>query len=290
MIVPASSWLVRPNAYSTEKASALRPEWDADQCRIRLAALNSLDGGRSGPTHFCITDWDGDGQLDLLVNSNPNVNFLRSPGRDAEGRYAFKDEGPVSAHFLPDTPQTDNDRSARQRSPRPAHRCGRRLSLFPEIPPQKNKSLHMSSIPFLAKAFSRRYGCRQMNGNLLVAELARNLEFLKGCNIHGVLHWVARASFRSLTSTAQGRAGNCGRARCAVAGHREHQRHPAPRGGRARQVRPPAGVARGGHHDSRILSVLTGRRAGSFSPRGGQFRPADLPLQLPRTHGHAHQP
>ncbi|MCR6630398.1 MAG: VCBS repeat-containing protein [Magnetospirillum sp.] len=65
-----------------------------------LLRLNSLDAGRSGRRTFCITDWDGDGVLDLMVNSNPNVNFLRGKGRDAEGRYVFKDEGPVSAHVL----------------------------------------------------------------------------------------------------------------------------------------------------------------------------------------------
>jgi hypothetical protein len=65
-----------------------------------LLRLNSLDAGRSGRRTFCITDWDGDGVLDILANSNPNVNFLRGKGRDAEGRYVFKDEGPVSPHVL----------------------------------------------------------------------------------------------------------------------------------------------------------------------------------------------
>ena len=65
-----------------------------------LLRLNSADFGRSGRRTFCLADWDGDGQLDLLVNSNPNVNFFRGLGRNAQGRWAFKDEGPVSPHVL----------------------------------------------------------------------------------------------------------------------------------------------------------------------------------------------
>ncbi len=65
-----------------------------------LLRLNSFDYGRSGRRTFCIADWDGDGQLDLLLNSNPNVNFFRGLGRNAQGRWAFKDEGPVSMHIL----------------------------------------------------------------------------------------------------------------------------------------------------------------------------------------------
>lgn len=62
--------------------------------------LNSFSGGRSGRRTFCLTDWDEDGTLDILVNSSPNVNFLRGMGRDAQGRFVFRDEGPVSEHVL----------------------------------------------------------------------------------------------------------------------------------------------------------------------------------------------
>ncbi len=65
-----------------------------------LLRLNDGVNGRGGRRTFCMADWDGDGTPDLLVNSNPNVNFLRGLGRDAAGRWRFRDEGPVSAHVL----------------------------------------------------------------------------------------------------------------------------------------------------------------------------------------------
>jgi hypothetical protein len=60
-----------------------------------LLRLNAFPIGKSGRRTFCITDWDGDGTLDLIVNSK-NVNFLRGTGRDAQGRWTFRDEGPVT--------------------------------------------------------------------------------------------------------------------------------------------------------------------------------------------------
>jgi hypothetical protein len=65
-----------------------------------LLRLNDGEAGRSGRRTFCVEDWDGDGLPDLLVNSIPNVNLLRGRGQDADGRYVFRDEGPVSSHVL----------------------------------------------------------------------------------------------------------------------------------------------------------------------------------------------
>ena len=62
--------------------------------------LNAGEAGKSGRRTFAIADWDGDGVQDLLVNSNPNVNFLRGLGQDEQGRYRFRDAGPVSSHLL----------------------------------------------------------------------------------------------------------------------------------------------------------------------------------------------
>ena len=50
--------------------------------------------GKSGRRKFCVADWDGDGRLDLLLNSS-NANFLRQIDcRD--GRWIFQDMGPIS--------------------------------------------------------------------------------------------------------------------------------------------------------------------------------------------------
>jgi hypothetical protein len=59
-----------------------------------LLQLNSGLGGSSGRRTFCFTDWDGDGVMDLLVNS-VNVNFLRGLGKNAAGQWMFKDMGPI---------------------------------------------------------------------------------------------------------------------------------------------------------------------------------------------------
>ncbi|MEO8563397.1 MAG: VCBS repeat-containing protein [bacterium] len=65
-----------------------------------LLRLNGGVFGGSGRRTFCIVDWDGDGKLDILMNSAPNVNVFRALGRDAQGRWTFRDEGPVSRHVL----------------------------------------------------------------------------------------------------------------------------------------------------------------------------------------------
>ena len=65
-----------------------------------LLRLNDGEYGRSGRRTFCLADWDGDGRLDILMNSVPNVNLFRALGRDAQGRWQYRDEGPVSTHAL----------------------------------------------------------------------------------------------------------------------------------------------------------------------------------------------
>ncbi|MEA3211490.1 MAG: hypothetical protein QOE70_4547 [Chthoniobacter sp.] len=53
--------------------------------------LNSGTAGKSGRRKLCAVDWDGDGKLDLLLNSK-NANFLRQvDARD--GKWLFKDMG-----------------------------------------------------------------------------------------------------------------------------------------------------------------------------------------------------
>ncbi|AHF90969.1 hypothetical protein OPIT5_12885 [Opitutaceae bacterium TAV5] len=65
-----------------------------------LLRLNFRDKGGSGRRTFCIVDWDGDGILDLIVNGAPSANLLRGLGRNADGLWAFKNEGPLSQYRL----------------------------------------------------------------------------------------------------------------------------------------------------------------------------------------------
>ncbi len=53
--------------------------------------LNPGIAGRSGRRKLCIVDWDGDGKLDVLLNS-ANANFLRQTS-SADGKYFFADMG-----------------------------------------------------------------------------------------------------------------------------------------------------------------------------------------------------
>lgn len=56
--------------------------------------LNPGRAGRSGRRKLCVTDWDGDGRLDLLLN-DANARWLRQIG-DFDGRWYFRDMGLLS--------------------------------------------------------------------------------------------------------------------------------------------------------------------------------------------------
>ena len=60
--------------------------------------LNDGSAGKSGRRKFCFVDWDLDGHLDVLVNSQ-NVSFLRKTGQ-ANGRHVFKNGEMVDDHIL----------------------------------------------------------------------------------------------------------------------------------------------------------------------------------------------
>ncbi len=68
---------------------------DADGNALRL---NTGIAGRSGRRKFCLADWDGDGRLDLLLNSR-SVNLWRNVSTD-EHPWAFFDEGPMDDRRL----------------------------------------------------------------------------------------------------------------------------------------------------------------------------------------------
>jgi len=63
-----------------------------------LLRLNSGEAGKSGRRTLCFADWDRDGRLDLLVNSQ-NVNFLRNVST-GDGTYMFRDMGMIAQKIL----------------------------------------------------------------------------------------------------------------------------------------------------------------------------------------------
>ena len=69
-----------------------------DSGKPALLRLNSGKAGHSGRRKFRLVDWDGDGRLDLLVNSE-NVNFLKNIATKP-GDFLFKDEGPLTDQRL----------------------------------------------------------------------------------------------------------------------------------------------------------------------------------------------
>jgi len=63
-----------------------------------LLQLNTGLAGKSGRRKLCLTDWDRDGRIDLLVNSR-NANFLRCTARE-NGKYTFRDMGAMDTRVL----------------------------------------------------------------------------------------------------------------------------------------------------------------------------------------------
>lgn len=60
--------------------------------------LNEKNAGGSGRRKFVLHDWDGDGKLDLLLNSK-NIDFMRNIAPNP-GEFQFKNEGLVDSHLL----------------------------------------------------------------------------------------------------------------------------------------------------------------------------------------------
>jgi hypothetical protein len=56
--------------------------------------LNTKAAGGSGRRKLCVTDWDGDGKFDLLLNS-ANANLLRQVEK-RDGNWLFVDAGPIA--------------------------------------------------------------------------------------------------------------------------------------------------------------------------------------------------
>ncbi|MHC4116347.1 MAG: FG-GAP repeat domain-containing protein [Planctomycetota bacterium] len=60
--------------------------------------MNDGSAGKSGRRKFCLTDWDLDGRLDILVNSR-NVTLLRNVS-DSSHKHVFSDRGMIDNRVL----------------------------------------------------------------------------------------------------------------------------------------------------------------------------------------------
>jgi hypothetical protein len=92
--------LAAQRVFWSEGASVFNSNGQPQNNESGLLRLNDGIFGRRGRRTFCTVDWDGDGKMDLLMNSAPNVNFFRGLGKNAAGQWAFRDQGPVSTHVL----------------------------------------------------------------------------------------------------------------------------------------------------------------------------------------------
>lgn len=63
-----------------------------------LLRFSSGEAGRSGRRKLCVVDWDGDGDLDLLVNSI-NATLLENV-ETRDGQTIFADRGPLGTRKL----------------------------------------------------------------------------------------------------------------------------------------------------------------------------------------------
>jgi hypothetical protein len=60
--------------------------------------LNANRAGKSGRRKFVMSDWDGDGKLDILINSS-SIDFMRNVA-EGDGQYVFKNLGPLDQRRL----------------------------------------------------------------------------------------------------------------------------------------------------------------------------------------------
>ncbi len=84
--------------FESKGVSAFNRRHDAKNNTDGLLQLNQDSSGASGRRKLCFVDWDGDGRLDLLVNSR-NINFMRNVSTD-DKKYVFRDAGQVDVRVL----------------------------------------------------------------------------------------------------------------------------------------------------------------------------------------------
>jgi hypothetical protein len=84
--------------FRSEPASTFDSRHRPQNAVTGLLRLNDGIAGASGRRTLALTDWDGDGRTDLIVDSR-NANVLRNDGT-ADGITTFRDIGPVAERVL----------------------------------------------------------------------------------------------------------------------------------------------------------------------------------------------
>lgn len=72
----------------------------AGKNKAGLLRMNSGTAGKSGRRTFCWVDWDGDGNLDLITNSQPNASLFLGRGINERGEWSFQYQGPMHPHVI----------------------------------------------------------------------------------------------------------------------------------------------------------------------------------------------
>lgn len=93
-------WLKAPKRiFQTDGPSVFASRHQPKNKAPGTLRMNDGFAGQSGRRKMCLADWDGDGRIDLLVNSE-NIHILRNVTQDKSGAVIFHDEGPVSSQIL----------------------------------------------------------------------------------------------------------------------------------------------------------------------------------------------
>ena len=87
-------WSFLQRARQDGKLVLLPPEHAFVDEEGRLLRFNDRKAGGSGRRKLCVVDWDGDGELDLLLNS-ANADLFRGLGR-TEGKWRFQRTGTLA--------------------------------------------------------------------------------------------------------------------------------------------------------------------------------------------------
>jgi len=72
---------------------------DNEPTKLTVLRLNDREAGSSGRRKLSFTDWDGDGDWDLLANSK-NIDFWENTGTDSEGITTFVNRGALGEKVL----------------------------------------------------------------------------------------------------------------------------------------------------------------------------------------------